>query len=148
MVPLFKNVIFRLIPDFGGAGQKYCWILSKHIHLSSGTCCSIAKYLNILMLNLKYLIKKMYSDCFWMFPPGASGVDVTVTGTGFDGDTKENNIVKIGNITCAVSSATDTEIVCTAGMGPAGPRTVWVSVIGKGAAKVKESRSRFERGSS
>ncbi|KAI0230284.1 Fibrocystin-L [Lamellibrachia satsuma] len=72
---------------------------------------------------------------------GASGVEVTVTGTGFDGDTKENNVVKIGNITCAVSSATETEIVCTAGMGPAGLRTVWVSVIGKGAAKVEESVS-------
>ncbi|KAI0230282.1 Fibrocystin-L [Lamellibrachia satsuma] len=72
---------------------------------------------------------------------GASGVDMTVTGTGFDGDTKENNIVKIGNITCAVSNATDTEIICTAGMGPAGPCAVWVSVIGKGAAKVKESVS-------
>ena len=77
------------------------------------------------------------------FPPGVAGVEVTVTGTGFDGATKENNVVKIGNITCSVSSATDTEIKCTAGMGPAGPRTVWVSVIGKGAAKVDEGRSPF-----
>ena len=76
-------------------------------------------------------------------PPGAADVEVTVTGTGFDSATKENNVVKIGNITCAVSSATDTEIKCTAGMGPAGPRTVWVSVIGKGAAKVDEGRSPF-----
>ena len=57
----------------------------------------------------------------------------------------ENNVVKIGNITCTVSSATDTEIKCTAGMGPAGPRTVWVSVIGKGAAKVDEGRSFLAR---
>ena len=66
---------------------------------------------------------------------------MTVKGTGFDGAAKENNVVKIGNITCDVSSATDAEIKCTAGMGPAGPRTVWVSVIGRGAAKVDESRS-------
>ena len=79
-----------------------------------------------------------------MFPSGASGASVTVTGTGFDGATKENNVVKIGNITCDVSSASDTEIKCTAGMGPAGPRTVWVSVIGKGAAKVDDSTSPFQ----
>ena len=78
-----------------------------------------------------------------MFPPGAAGVEVTVTGTGFDSVTSGNNVVKIGNITCNVSSATDTEINCTAGMGPAGPRTVWVSVIGKGAAKVDDSRLLF-----
>ena len=68
---------------------------------------------------------------------------MTVTGTGFDSVKKENNVVKIGNITCTVSSATDTEIKCTAGMGPAGPRTVWVSVVGKGAAKVDDSRLLF-----
>ena len=68
---------------------------------------------------------------------------MTVTGTGFDSVKKENNVVKIGNITCDVSSATDTEIKCTAGMGPAGPRTVWVSVVGKGAAKVDDSRLLF-----
>ena len=83
--------------------------------------------------------------CAWMFPPGAAGDEVTVTGTGFDGATKENNVVKIGNITCDVSSATDTEIKCTAGMGPAGPRTVWVSVIGKGAAKVDDSKLSLNR---
>ena len=87
---------------------------------------------------------KHYFLTFPIFPPGAAGVEVTVTGTGFDGATKEN-VVKIGNITCAVSSATDSEIKCTAGMGPAGPRTVWVSVIGKGAAKVDEGRSFFNQ---
>ena len=95
-----------------------------------------------LLLLLKYSVVFLY--IFWICPPGAANVEVTVTGTGFDGNTKENNVVKIGNITCAVSSATDTEIKCTAGMGPAGPRTVWVSVIGKGAVKVDDSRLPFE----
>ena len=100
-----------------------------------------------ILLILKPNFRKMFIIYSWMFPSGASGDEVTVTGTGFDGTTKENNVVKIGTITCAVLSATDTEIKCTAGMGPAGPRTVWVSVIGKGAAKVDDSRSPFQQDS-
>ena len=68
---------------------------------------------------------------------------MTVTGTGFDSTEKENNVVKIGNTTCKVTSSTDTQIVCTVGMGPAGLRAVWVSVIGKGAARVGQGKRAF-----
>ena len=80
-------------------------------------------------------------------PPGASGDTVMVTGTGFDSVEKENNVVKIGNTTCEVTTSTATQIVCTVGMGPAGLRAVWVSVIGKGAARVAEGKRPFESGS-
>ena len=113
----------------------------KYVHNLEPSCCK-----TLLNLNCHAHLAVVHDNkhCFLTFPPGAAGVEVTVTGREFDGATKENNVVKIGNITCAVSSATDTEIKCTAGMGPAGPRTVWVSVIGKGAVKVDDSKSPFE----
>ena len=86
---------------------------------------------------------EQYIVSFLILPPGAAGDTLTVTGTGFDSAEKENNVVKIGNTTCEVTSSTDTQIVCTVGMGPAGLRAVWVSVVGKGAARVGQGKRAF-----
>ena len=61
----------------------------------------------------------------------SSGTTLTITGTGFS---TTNNTVTIGNTDCDITSATDTELQCDIGQGPAGSHRVIVNVGDKGLA--------------
>jgi hypothetical protein len=56
------------------------------------------------------------------------GGDLTINGTGFDFDTKTNNIVTIGGLSATVSSATNNQIKATVPAGLYGEVTVKVAV--------------------
>ena len=58
----------------------------------------------------------------------------TQTGNGFDGVTIGNNVVSIGGVSCDVTAATATSVICTVGKSPGGDKQpVEVSVVGKGS---------------
>ncbi|XP_064639845.1 fibrocystin-L-like [Lineus longissimus] len=59
---------------------------------------------------------------------------LTINGTGFDIITPTNNEVMVGGAVCEVTLATDTELTCTLGAGPAGDVIVSMHVSGKGRA--------------
>ena len=60
-----------------------------------------------------------------------SSLPLTITGTGFDGG--RNVEVKVGGTVCNLTSATATQIVCSApDTAPAGLRLVTVNVEGLG----------------
>ncbi|KAK3107254.1 hypothetical protein FSP39_010348 [Pinctada imbricata] len=63
---------------------------------------------------------------------GASGTALTIAGTGFS-TTPADNSVTIGGVACTVTTATATQIVCTAGEG-SGSHDVKVNVTPKGLA--------------
>ena len=65
---------------------------------------------------------------------GTAGDSLTLSGTGFS-TTNENNVISIGDVVCAVNSASDTSVTCTLGEGPAGDHPILFSVVGKGKAK-------------
>ncbi len=85
------------------------------------------------MKMMKSNIAKM--DNIITFLPGSlrDSTVLTITGTGFH-TTASNNTIMIGGVTCNVTTATDTEIQCDIGAGPAGSHDVIVNVDGKGTA--------------
>ena len=58
---------------------------------------------------------------------------LTLTGTGFS-TMPDDNIVKVGDLSCVVGSSTETEIVCELEAGPAGIYDVTVVVVSSGLA--------------
>ena len=59
---------------------------------------------------------------------------ISITGSGFDDTNKQNNLVKIGDVNCTVSSATNTNIICSAGPNTIGSYQFTVNVLSKGYA--------------
>lgn len=64
---------------------------------------------------------------------GTSGTALTITGTGFS-TTSSNNLVRIGDSECTVTSATATEIQCTVGESKVGTLDVKVIVMDQSLA--------------
>ncbi|KAH9519162.1 Fibrocystin-L [Bulinus truncatus] len=62
---------------------------------------------------------------------GAAGTTLHITGSGFDKIANKNEVT-IGNYTCPVQMATETEITCTVGEGSAGIAEVKVRVNDRG----------------
>lgn len=58
---------------------------------------------------------------------------IVIRGSGFSNDTM-NNAVKIGDVACDVSSSSETEIICSAGLNPVGTYGFEVNVMHKGLA--------------
>lgn len=61
---------------------------------------------------------------------GLVGDTVTLTGTGFDGSTSANNIVKFGNVTATVTSASTSSLTAVVPEGSSGNAVVNVTVGG------------------
>ncbi|KXZ47885.1 hypothetical protein GPECTOR_32g498 [Gonium pectorale] len=78
------------------------------------------------------------------FASGASGLPLTITGTGFAASAQGNEVFLDDNTTCTVTSASATTIVCS--LPPtiaAGSRTVRVRVIGVGFASAADASVRI-----
>ncbi len=69
-----------------------------------------------------------------MFPAGPSGAVVTLTGSGFGNDSQLISVT-INNVTCDVSTVSDTEVQCTAGNNPGGAYPVVLHHHVKGRAQ-------------
>ena len=62
------------------------------------------------------------------------GTTIQISGSGFDAD-PNNNEVMIGGVSCTVTDSTTSTIDCTIDVGPLGDHKVMVTVVGKGYAE-------------
>lgn len=69
---------------------------------------------------------------------GQSGTDITIQGTGFS-DMLQDVHVMIGGVVCEVTSASDEEVQCRAGLHSAGCYAVQVTIDGVGVAYTTDS---------
>lgn len=68
----------------------------------------------------------------------SSNSAIVIDGTGFS-ETPSDNIVLIGTTRCTVTSASSTQLTCTAGLNPAGTYSFTVNVLGKGLATMNSN---------
>lgn len=68
----------------------------------------------------------------------SSNSGIVIDGTGFS-ETISDNIVLIGRVPCNVTSATTTQLICSAGLNPVGTYSFTVNVLGKGLATMNSN---------
>ena len=101
-----------------------------------------------IRVSINNILAKCESNCDFEWlessTPNVNSIDKTnpssiiLTGTGFS-TVPENNIVKIGETLCTVTSATETQLTCTPENGPVGVYTFSLNVLEKGIARINSA---------
>jgi hypothetical protein len=99
-------------------------------------------------VNINSISSKCTGDCSfeWLVAstPVVTNIDtsqknaIVLTGMGFD-TAKENNNVFLGPVECIITSATATQLICSAGLNPVGVYEFVVYVKDKGIAKINST---------